>query len=76
MVCSSTGEATHYERRTGSPGVPDVTLTSKNLEDRVTWTVLNYFGSDHLPIISKSRTVKLAHTGQILRNADNGGNIL
>ena len=51
MVCCNNGEATHFNRGTGTTSTPDITIAHPSLLDSIEWKVVNDLNSDHFPII-------------------------
>ena len=48
LTCCNDGSATRVNRGTGGFSAPDVTLATANISNKIKWTTVEDFGSDHL----------------------------
>ena len=53
LICANSGSPTRVNRGTGGLSTPDITLTSKCFNNKVSWTTDDCLGSDHLPVITE-----------------------
>ena len=56
LVVMNDGEVTRVARGVGTQSTPDVSLCSADVEDELEWCVRRELGSDHFPILIKSRS--------------------
>jgi ribonuclease HI len=58
LICCNNWDHTRVSRITGALSAPDVTMVTKNLQDKFEWNTENDLGSDHLPIIIEMKNGK------------------